>query len=55
MYSMTAAASPRTCAPVIRNSTAALQRKDTPEPMATSVSMFGARFSSPFAPEMKNF
>ena len=52
---MTAPASPSTTARVMAKSTHTLQPKDTPLPMATSVSMFGAPWRTLWKPLTKNF
>ena len=55
MHSMTAVWSPSVTARVMRRSTHTLQRKLTPEPIATRVSILGARCQRLLKPEMKNF
>ena len=47
-------ASPRCTAAVMANSVTVEYRNETPEPRATSVSMFGARWSRPRMPLVKN-
>ena len=47
--------SPLSEASVIAISSTKLYINDTPEPIATSVSMLGARFTAALKPLMKNF
>ena len=51
---ITRAVSPACTAAVISYNTKTLHRNDTPEPIATSVSMFGAPWIMPLKPFMKN-
>ena len=52
---MTASAFPSAWARVMASSTYTLHRKETPEPRATSVSMFGAPCRTLLKPLIKNF
>ena len=55
MSFMTASSSPATTAPVMWNSTYTLQRNEIPEPIATSVSIFGLLWITALNPLIKNF
>ena len=54
-FSMAKAVSPTCTAAHMAYTSHVLYRKAAAEPMDTSVSILGARWSTPFTPEMKNF